>query len=252
MIKKIKELLSKYGITFTTNSYIDSIVVEVDLKRLNDNPINYNEDASWEIIEGAYCTCLQDDPNWHFFYENTYNIIRCSMKNINPLLEYLEECGVTYKYNGTWIDGSSTVRGHREEFQQMFHAFSMIAIKGYNWRNITYMFDRVAHCFLNHQAFRIKPYRTMFGTMWEPMLVGENANRRAHYIGEIFGAKAMREKFEDRIKVYEEESKKGLAEVEALKEEHERIKEMMGVDFDEEDTADDEPEELVARSADSG
>lgn len=174
------------------NTVYGAYLREVELWKLNDKPVNENEDAGWEIIKGAYCEVLQDDSNWHFFYEGKYNIIRCSEEFYEQLLEYLEECGVYYVEKGVWLDGSNTVRLYQQYFMPLFHNFSMLALQEYGHWNISSLLDRVIHCFMNHQHFVLNAYRKIYKdkttqNLLEAKLIGENAVYRAHYIGRCDG-----------------------------------------------------------------
>lgn len=185
------------------------ILFEVELHLLNDKPINENENAAWEIIKGAYHNILFNDPHWHFFYEDKYNLIRCSEEFYNDLIEYLEECGVTYIEKNEWEDSSNTVEHYKIIFTELFHQFSMMAIEEYNSNEIVNIFDRVAHCFLNHQYLVLKNYRKHLPApgLWEPKLLIENGMYRSNYIGYCVGVEEMRgiynEKLKDIVEYYE-------------------------------------------------
>jgi len=160
---------------------------ELNLTALNGKPINGNINAAWEIIEGAYCLVLEEDPKWHFFYEDSYNIIRCSYEFVDRLKAYLDECGVTYSEPVFWIDSAVAVREHQHIFCPMFHTFSMLAISGYssNYFELYSLFDRVAHCFLNHQVFRMLPVINRLGSNWEAQLASSYAVSRAFYTANV-------------------------------------------------------------------
>lgn len=176
---------------------------EFELHLLNDHPINENEDASWEIIKGAYYNILFDDPHWHFFWEDKYNIIRCSYEFYDELEEYLIECGVTYIERGKWeVDGSRTVNRYKLIYTALFHQFSMMALEEYNCIETAEIFDRVAHCFLNHQYFTLKNYREGLPVpeLWEPKIIGENSMYRSKYIGYCIGVNKVVEYYKKKDK----------------------------------------------------
>lgn len=164
---------------------------EVELHLLNDKPINDNEDAAWEIIQGAFYNILFEDPHWHFFYEREFNLIRCSEEFYDEVITYLDECGVMYEEKGEWDDGSSTVNKYKPIYRQMFHEFSMMALEKYHYLDITNIFDRVAHCFLNHQYFTLGNYRKTQPKFWESEIIYRNAMCRSHYTGRCDGIWAM-------------------------------------------------------------
>lgn len=173
-------------------------LMEVELHKLNDNPINHNEDAAWEIIKGAFHNFLFNDPYWHFFYEDKYNLIRCSQEFYDELVEYLKETGVEYAEKGEWIDGSQTVEGYKMFYMHLFHQFSMMALEEYHTSEIGSIFDRLAHCFLNHQYFALKRYREIYAvpSLWESELIFKNAMYRAHYTGRCDGISEFQEWYE--------------------------------------------------------
>jgi len=180
---------------------------EVWLLELNGKPINENQNAAWEIIKGAYCEVLRNDSEWHFFYEDIYNIIRCLPEFYDELLDYLDECGVLYSQRGVWIDGQPTTLRHQHIFQPMFHTFSLMALEEYNWWTIPNVFDRVAHCFLNHQYLILGNYvRTRAcPALWESFLIQEIAMYRAHYTGRCEGISVTKQHYKDREKEKEKE-----------------------------------------------
>jgi len=182
---------------------------EVWLLGLNEKSINENENAAWEIIKGAYCEVLRNDPEWHFFYENHYNIIRCSLGFYRELLEYLDECGVEYVEKGMWVDGQPTTRDFQHIFQPMFHTFSLMALEEYGWPKIHSIFDRVAHCFLNHQYFVLQKYRNIrpIPTLWESQIISENAMYRSHYVGRCDGIWEADRLYKDALTKRAEEAK---------------------------------------------
>lgn len=158
---------------------------EFNLKKLNGKPINENKNAAWEIIEGAYCVALEKDPKWHFFYEDSYNIIRCSLEFEDDLKTYLDDCGVTYTDPVMWIDGQPTSFKYQHIFCPMFHTFSMMAINGYEYWRLATIFDRIYHCFFNHQ-FLLTSYKYgELSTLWEAQFLANAAIGRAHYTGSL-------------------------------------------------------------------
>ena len=181
---------------------------EVELHLLNDKPINDNENAAWEIIKGAYYNILFNDPHWHFFWEGKFNLIRCSKEFYDKVIEYLDECGVTYIEKGEWrVDGSDTVNYYKVIYTPLFHQFSMMALEEYDCGEITNIFDRVAHCFLNHQYFTLKNYRKVLPLpeLWEAKIIHENGMYRANYIGYCVGVNKVMNYYKTKKQINEEE-----------------------------------------------
>lgn len=158
---------------------------EFNLKEINGKPINENKNAAWEIIEGAYCVVLEKDPKWHFFYEDSYNIVRCSHEFEDDLKAYFDDCGIKYSEKGVWVDGQSMTYKYQHIFCPMFHTFSMMAINGYHSSEIRTIFDRVYHCFFNHQFLHLTSQYGELGTLWEAQLLANAAIGRAHFTGSL-------------------------------------------------------------------
>lgn len=154
---------------------------EFNLTELNGKPINENKNAAWEIIEGAFCAVLQEDPKWHYFFEDSYSIIRCSYEFEDDLRAYLDDCGVKYSEPEAWVDGQPTTLRYQYIFCPMFHTFSMMSIvaKGCNYSELYVLFDRVAHCFLNHQYLSAYNVVEHMGANWEAQIVAQYAVNRA-------------------------------------------------------------------------
>jgi len=161
---------------------------EFNLKKLNGKPINENKNAAWELILGAYCIVLEEDPKWHFFYEDSYNIIRCSAEFEDALAEYLDECGVEYSSPQVWVDGQTSTFKYQHVFSPMFHTFSMMAvIAEYDPDTIENIFDRVYHCFLNHQFLYLcyKYDQDNLHYLWESKILSNAAISRACFTGHL-------------------------------------------------------------------
>lgn len=134
------------------------------------------------------------------FGKGKFNLIRCSEKFYDKLIKYLEECGVTYIERGKWDDGSVIVRQHIDDFCPLFHHFSMLALEENPY--IYALFDRVAHCFLNHQYFAQKKFRDglQFPSLWESKIISHNAMARSHYIGRCEYVWEAKEVYRERLK----------------------------------------------------
>lgn len=159
-------------------------IMEVELWTWDEEEgINNDEDRAWKLVKHLYKKILINDKNWHFFYENHYNIIRCSERFFQPVLDELEMLGVGYKDKGEWIDGSKTVEKHKKIYQGLFHYFTLMALEGYDSKDISQIYDRVSHCFLNHQFYTLKEFREEQGRQWEAKLMSTVAVYRAEHSG---------------------------------------------------------------------
>ena len=111
---------------------------------------------SWDILKTFYEDVLYKDKYWHFFWEGSYTVIRCTStsakaikKTIKKLRkeksEPLEYKNIEYKENIP-----ATIK-HLEAFMSIFHGFSVIAITMAEG-TIDGTLERINHCFLNMAA----------------------------------------------------------------------------------------------------
>ncbi len=162
----------------------DEKMLEVELWGLNELVgINEDEETAWELIKYLYNHILINDEHWHFFYENFYNIIRCSESFYPEVIKELDALGVCYKEKGEWIDSSQTVKKYHNIYRDLFHNFSLIAVQEYDADEIHSIYDRLSHCFLNHQFYVLEEYRAMHGRQWEAALMNRSAMYRSEYTG---------------------------------------------------------------------
>jgi len=175
MLKKLRNLFKK--------EHADDEILEVELWSYGDKGINYDEYKAWEIIKEIYNDILYKDDQWHFFYEDYYNIIRCSAKFYPKVIRRLQDLGVYYKEKGKWIDGQYYTRRYQNIFQGLFHGFTLIALREYDSDEISGIYDRVAHCFFNHQYYILEDFRKKHGNQWEAYIMNHTAIMRADYGG---------------------------------------------------------------------
>ncbi len=99
---------------------------------LSEIHIQTNElsnEKRFTIIEGIYNKFLQDDPLWHFFYEEEMgDIIRCSPEYRKDIEKFLIDCGFSFKSNETWIETIPEVVNNPEYFAEIFHINSEFII----------------------------------------------------------------------------------------------------------------------------
>jgi len=176
MFKRLKKIRS-----FFKKEHADDEILEVELWTLGTEGINQDEWQAWQIIKEIYEDILIDDENWHFFYENYYNIIRCSAKFYPKVIKRLQDLGIYYKEKGKWIDGQQATRKHQKIFQGLFHYFTLMALRDYDFEEITGIYDRISHCFLNHQYFVLEEFRSKYGHQWESYIMSHAAISRADY-----------------------------------------------------------------------
>ena len=159
-------------------------ILEVELWGFGEHTgINEDEKRAWELIKYLYHEVLINDEHWHFFYENFYNIIRCSESFYPEVIKELDVFGVCYKEKGEWIDGSETVQKYLPIYKGLFHNFSLMALQEYEYREIYNIYDRLSHCFLNHQFYVLEGHREKYGRQWEASIMNYTAMHRAEYTG---------------------------------------------------------------------
>ena len=178
MLKKVRSFFNK--------EKISSTLMEVEIWEYEGEGINHNEERAWELIKELYNDILYEDDQWHFFYENFYNIIRCSKKFYPKLIKRLKKLDIVYKEKGKWVDEQPTTKKYQDIFQPMFHTFSMMALKEYDASLIPYLYDRVSHCFLNHQYYILDEYREFHGRHWEDILISECAYSRSRFSDRLY------------------------------------------------------------------
>jgi len=159
---------------------VEEVVVEFNL-----NDFNGDMDHAWFLIKELHRRILKDDPEWHFFYEGKFSIIRCRNKFANRVEKFFEYNLIDCKYNGTWVDSSYAVREYIDFFKPLFHLYSTLALK-LDDKDLFCVSDRVTHCFFNHQSYMAKSYVKVYGqNLWEARLMGDLTVGRAHYAGRL-------------------------------------------------------------------
>jgi hypothetical protein len=161
-------------------------IMEVELWCVGEEGINFDEKRAWEIIKEIYTEVLKTDDNWHFFYENAYNIIRCSKSFYPEVIEKLKQLDVYYKEKGEWIDEQTATRKYQHIYKSLFHYFTLMALEEYDWSEIHSIYDRVSHCFLNHQFYVLEDYRKKYGRQWESNVMSSVLIDRSSYTGILY------------------------------------------------------------------
>jgi hypothetical protein len=178
MLKKLRNLFKK--------EHADDEILELELWSYGNEGINYDEHKAWEIIKEIYHDILYKDDSWHFFYENYYNIIRCSAKFYPKVIRRLQDLGVYYKEKGKWVDGQYFTRRHQEIFKGLFHYFTLMALKEYDCEEITGIYDRLSHCFINHQYYVLEDFRLKYGHQWEAYIMNNASIARADHSAHLY------------------------------------------------------------------
>ena len=145
--------------------------------RFNENQL--------DILHRLWKRHLRKDDKWHFFWEGHYTLIRCQSLFVPKVVAFLRYHRIDTVNQGPWVDNIEITKKYQDEFQQMFHAFSEIAMKCVNADNqiLAELVDRVFHCFLNNMVTNER--RDGDYVYWEPKLVMNCAIQRATTIGQL-------------------------------------------------------------------
>jgi len=186
-------------------------VVEFWLEGFNGDLGNADMKKAFAHIIKIYDQILHEDPNWHYFYEANYSLIRCSLRFRKRMEKYFADNWIGYEYKDKWTEAMYVTKEYQEIFKQMFHTFSVLTIELYKNGDGNQLYlaaDRVCHCFHNH-AFYLANAEGGLGKynnidMWEANNMSRLAVDRSYYIGLIKGRKE--------VMAYCEEHKNGEAE----------------------------------------
>lgn len=132
----------------------------------------------WEIVCTLYDNLLKDDPNWHFFYEPYFVIVRFSAENKSKIEKML---GDLFNGSTVWVD-CSTVEKYKDYFTKLFHMnceFVLSNRKIKNKNEVYAIFERMEHTLFEAFAYQIAIYLKMT----EETLLSNMAVRRAFLNG---------------------------------------------------------------------
>jgi len=164
----------------------DERIMEVELWCVGEEGINFDEKRAWEIIKEIYTEVLKDDDNWHFFYENNYNIVRCSESFYLEVIKKLKGLDIYYREKGEWVDEQIATRKYQHIYKGLFHYFTLMALEEYDEDDIGMIYDRVSHCFLNHQFYVLEDYKNRYGKHWEANIMSNALIGRSAYTGMLY------------------------------------------------------------------
>jgi hypothetical protein len=156
-------------------------------KILQFNLLDFNKDldAAWIHILAIYADILKDDDKWHFFYEGDFSIIRCQAKYQKKLEKYFKDNDIDFQCRGEWKGDHWAVEKYKEYFTNMFHYFSMLAIK-MEENEMRFVADRIIHPFFNHCHYMAEQHREAYGEhAWEGYIMAHLAAGRAVHCGRI-------------------------------------------------------------------
>ena len=201
---RVKHLLVKHGVVRDTENikllvYDDNAVMEFCLIDFNDGGL----EKPFKHIMKIYDLHLKDDPNWHFIYEDSYTLIRCSCKYVKDLEKYFNKHGIEYKPVIYWKESTHVTVVYKEIFKEIFHWTSVLTIQmAKNEEEDFYIqqsADRLVHVFLlqsiylaelngNLDKLRESSYDIMY---WEADIMSNLAKYRSYNIGKVAGQKEL-------------------------------------------------------------
>ena len=163
-------------------NHVFETIVEYDLLDFNNEGWPESKQA-WDILQEIYHKVLHQDPVWHFFYEGTFSHLRFSRCFEFDVQAILCAKGVQYNRKEVWRDMQGATADYQRIFTYLFHGFSVLAME-VPFDDMKEIADRVFHCFMNHQWYKMAPYRKTIGeSLWESTLIADNALNRAAYEG---------------------------------------------------------------------
>jgi len=173
----------------------DNAVVEFWMGGFNDEGLT----KAFGHIYAIYEEILHKDPQWHYFYEDRYTLIRCSYKYSGEVKKYLDDNNIKYKWPiQNWVESCYVTVTYQDIYKEIFHNFSVLIIEMFKNKDGSKLYtaaDRVIHPFFvqalyladvegqldYYQANNVEP---MF---WEAHNMAGLTASRAYHIGTIKG-----------------------------------------------------------------
>jgi len=148
-----------------------------------------------------YCDVLRKDPNWHFFNEGDFMVVRCSNLFVKDVEKFLKDNKFT-KYIGPkeWVESTYVTKHFQYTFfLKMFHQISEGAMtvlfdddhdayENYYDYCIKNIMERIIHAWFNHNTM----FAVVFGKalkdpidcqLWEADIISSLSIQRARYGG---------------------------------------------------------------------
>lgn len=166
-------------------------------KMVSIRVFNFNEDQL-DILKRLYKRHLIRDHKWHFFWEGSYTVIRCQNMFARKVERFLKYHKFEAEFEGDWVDNIPITKKYQAQFEEIFHGFSVIAMKS-NDKEVDELIDRVIHCFLNNMTTVER--RDGDYVFWEPMKIVQNALQRAVFIGQIIERSRNEARHRERAKI---------------------------------------------------
>lgn len=81
-----------------------------------------------DLLEYLHQKVLKHDRDWHFFWEDSYTLIRCRKTTLFFLRKRLDRLEIHNYDEAEWVDGNSTVEKYKKSFTGVFHANSELIL----------------------------------------------------------------------------------------------------------------------------
>ena len=162
----------------------------------------------FKLFKDLYAEVLNDDENWHFFYEaEAGDFLRVSDEYMGLVSDYLEQYDtiLMYEHTGEWEEHLPFVAQNMGYFAELFHLNTIFSLtyvgdKQYLYDNLYYWIDRYSHSL--HDMLQL----TFNGRIMETE--GSNLSRatvaRAWFDGYRFGYLKFSSKLDTKDKDVEE------------------------------------------------
>ena len=166
---------------------------------------NKNMREAFGILNRLYRSVLIIDPNWHFFYEGDYTILRCGEEYIDAVRFQLSHGGVSFKWAPEeWIEPWELTAEFQDCFGPIFHSLSVLIMELFERKYLALEVDplilnsadRIIHPFLNMATY-LKYFKAGAGdggpfVKWEAEIMASLTVTRAHIAGMIAGEQRMK------------------------------------------------------------
>lgn len=152
-----------------------------------------------------YQNSLHTDPDWHFFYEGDFTILRCGEEWVEDVRTFLAQKKVSFKWHPKeWKEPWELTLDFQGCFGPIFHSFSVLVMELFKRKQITTRSDelilnsadRIIHPFLNMATY-LKYFQAGGGgskplVKWEAEVMATLTIQRAHIAGMIVGEQRMK------------------------------------------------------------
>jgi len=150
-------------------------------------------------LTSLYVNILNEDPNWHFFNEGDFMVVRCSISFVHKVEKFLKDGNFTnYKGPKEWEESAYITKTFQYKFFiKMFHLISegtMMLVLDKDHRKDYYDYcvksivERMIHAWFNHNmmpamVFGKRLSRPIDCQTWESCIIGELGLDRARFAG---------------------------------------------------------------------